>query len=273
MPSRMFCLVPVAWRDAASSGVGPCVAGQPVGGLGLRAAPAGGQCRRDGDRVWLRARRAEPAGRCPATGTSTCTRRLRALWQRTVAGAGRLGAHHDGDRGSGPVWILPALQAILLLALVLANPHRIDRQSQVLRMLGLTLAALISVANAWSVVSLATGLVRGTEGENAGPLSQARSLAGRFTWSRPRLRSWQTGRESRRRLPARPVASRWSDRPGRAHDHLISHPRTDPDSTAKAAPTPRSRPVCPGRGYRLTALGRYRPSSARRSRTATSARA
>ena len=69
-----------------------------------------------------------------------------------------------------PVWILPALQTILLLALVLANPHRIDRQSQVLRMLGLTLAALISVANAWSVVSLATGLVRGTEGENAGPL-------------------------------------------------------------------------------------------------------
>jgi uncharacterized membrane protein len=69
-----------------------------------------------------------------------------------------------------PVWILPALQAILLLALVLANPHRIDRQSRVLRMLGLTLAALISVANAWSVVRLATGLVRGTEGQNAGPL-------------------------------------------------------------------------------------------------------
>jgi len=69
-----------------------------------------------------------------------------------------------------PVGILPALQAVLLLALLLANPHRIDRQSRVLRMLGLTLAALISFANAWSVVSLAAGLVRGTEGENAGPL-------------------------------------------------------------------------------------------------------
>jgi hypothetical protein len=66
-----------------------------------------------------------------------------------------------------PVWILPALQAILLLVLVLANPHRIDRQSRALRMLGLTLAALIIVANAWSVVTLATGLVRGTEGGNA----------------------------------------------------------------------------------------------------------
>jgi uncharacterized membrane protein len=69
-----------------------------------------------------------------------------------------------------PVWILPALQGILLLALIAANPHRIDRQSRALRMAGLTLAALISFANAWSVVSLATGLVRGTEGENAGPL-------------------------------------------------------------------------------------------------------
>jgi hypothetical protein len=106
MPSRMFCLVPVAWRDAASSGVGPCVAGQPVGGLGLRAAPAGGQCRWNGDRVRLRARRAEPAGRCPATATGTCTRRLRGLCQRTVAGAGRLGAHHDGYRGSGPVRVM-----------------------------------------------------------------------------------------------------------------------------------------------------------------------
>ena len=69
-----------------------------------------------------------------------------------------------------PVWILPALQGILLVTLFLANPHRIDRQSRVLRMLGLTLAALISFANAWSLVNLATGLVRGTEGENAGPL-------------------------------------------------------------------------------------------------------
>jgi hypothetical protein len=69
-----------------------------------------------------------------------------------------------------PVWILPALQGILLLTLLVANPHRIDRESRVLRILGLTLAALISFASAWSLVSLAAGLVRGTEGENAGPL-------------------------------------------------------------------------------------------------------
>jgi len=69
-----------------------------------------------------------------------------------------------------PAWILPALEGILLVTLLIANPHRIDRESRVLRTLGLTLAALISFGNAWSVVGLATGLVRGTEGEKAGPL-------------------------------------------------------------------------------------------------------
>jgi uncharacterized membrane protein len=69
-----------------------------------------------------------------------------------------------------PVWILPALQAVLLVTLFMVNPQRIDRESRALRLLGLTLAALISFANAWSVVSLSVGLVRGTEGENAGPL-------------------------------------------------------------------------------------------------------
>ena len=60
-------------------------------GLGLRAVLAGGQYRWDGDRAGLRARRAEPARCCPATATRVCTRRLRALCQRTVADAGRLG--------------------------------------------------------------------------------------------------------------------------------------------------------------------------------------
>jgi uncharacterized membrane protein len=69
-----------------------------------------------------------------------------------------------------PVWILPALQGALLIALLVANPNRIDRESSALRTLDLVLAGLISLANAWSVVSLTAGLVRGTEGQNAGPL-------------------------------------------------------------------------------------------------------
>ena len=38
-----------------------------------------------------------------------------------------------------PTWILPAVQGALLVVLVAANPHRIDRQSKVLRMLSLIL--------------------------------------------------------------------------------------------------------------------------------------
>jgi hypothetical protein len=69
-----------------------------------------------------------------------------------------------------PVWLLPSFQGLLLIALVIANPHRINRESRALRLAGLTLAALLSLANAWSVARLVVDLVQGTEGNTAGPL-------------------------------------------------------------------------------------------------------
>jgi hypothetical protein len=69
-----------------------------------------------------------------------------------------------------PPWLLPMIQGLLLLALVMANPHRINRESQALRALSLTLVGVLSLANAWSVARLVIGLVYGREGENAGPL-------------------------------------------------------------------------------------------------------
>jgi hypothetical protein len=69
-----------------------------------------------------------------------------------------------------PVWLLPLLEALLLMALVIANPHRINAESRLLRMLGLTVAALLSLANAWSVARLVLGLVQGTAGAYPGPL-------------------------------------------------------------------------------------------------------
>jgi len=69
-----------------------------------------------------------------------------------------------------PVWVLPALQGLLLVTLVAANPHRINRQSRALRVFSLTLAALISFANAWTVERLAAGLVNGHQHWDAGPL-------------------------------------------------------------------------------------------------------
>ena len=63
-----------------------------------------------------------------------------------------------------PSWILPAVQGGLLVALVAANPHRIDRQSSFLRMLSLCLAALLTFANIWSVARLAVDITHGGMG-------------------------------------------------------------------------------------------------------------
>ncbi|WP_283467540.1 DUF1345 domain-containing protein [Streptomyces sp. PH10-H1] len=69
-----------------------------------------------------------------------------------------------------PHWLLPALELLLLVALMAANPHRIERGSQLLRTGGLVLTGVISVANGWSAAQLVTGLVQGTEPGSAGPL-------------------------------------------------------------------------------------------------------
>lgn len=69
-----------------------------------------------------------------------------------------------------PHWLLPLLEVVLLVGLVAANPVRVEPRSRTLRWASLVLTALISLANAWSAVALIGGLVRGTEGAQAGPL-------------------------------------------------------------------------------------------------------
>jgi len=69
-----------------------------------------------------------------------------------------------------PTWIFPAAQGALLIVLVSANPHRIDRQSTVMRSLSLVLAAMLSLANGWSVARLAVGITQGTMGQKPGQL-------------------------------------------------------------------------------------------------------
>jgi hypothetical protein len=70
-------------------------------------------------------------------------------------------------------WLLPALELALLIALVIAVPHRFHKRSRPLRIASLTLTALLSVANAWSAALLVVGLIAGTEGEDASPLLSA----------------------------------------------------------------------------------------------------
>jgi hypothetical protein len=63
-----------------------------------------------------------------------------------------------------PVWVLPAVQGVLLVVLVVANPRRIDNESKALRLLALTFAALLSLSNLWSLARLAIGITTGTTG-------------------------------------------------------------------------------------------------------------
>jgi hypothetical protein len=69
-----------------------------------------------------------------------------------------------------PSWILPAAQGALVIALLAANPHRINRESAIVRSLALMLATLLSLANGWSLGKLAVSIVGGKMHLSAGPL-------------------------------------------------------------------------------------------------------
>jgi hypothetical protein len=69
-----------------------------------------------------------------------------------------------------PSWVLPATQGALLLVLIMANPQRINRQSKAMRWLSLTLGALLSLANVWSVARLAVGITKGNMGRSPSQL-------------------------------------------------------------------------------------------------------
>jgi uncharacterized membrane protein len=120
-------------------------------------APARGGLAEDGHRpvpAWRRVTRGEP--RWASTAAVVAVVVIQLLLPA------RLAVH--------PRWLLPAVETVLLLALIAGNPHRIERASRGYRALGLALTLVIGGANAYSAVRLVAGLVRGTEGSSAGPL-------------------------------------------------------------------------------------------------------
>lgn len=58
-------------------------------------------------------------------------------------------------------YLLPALEVAMLVALLAANPFRVDRESALLRLAGLALTGLVAVSNGWSAVLLVLDLVAG----------------------------------------------------------------------------------------------------------------
>ena len=69
-----------------------------------------------------------------------------------------------------PSWLLPALEGLLAVALVVANPRRINRTSTLLRAASVTLIALISLANAYASARLIDDLIHGRNSDNASVL-------------------------------------------------------------------------------------------------------
>ncbi len=66
-------------------------------------------------------------------------------------------------RGMGGRWPIPALEAALMLLLLIANPGRISKEQSRLRIVGISLIALISFANVVALLELIGALLNGTK--------------------------------------------------------------------------------------------------------------
>jgi len=69
-----------------------------------------------------------------------------------------------------PRWLLPTLEAALLIGLSIANPVRIERRGRAVRAASIALILLITIANAASAVLLIRTILTGQAGNAAGVL-------------------------------------------------------------------------------------------------------
>lgn len=60
-----------------------------------------------------------------------------------------------------PRWVTPAIIGMLLIALVVADPGRIDRRSTIVRVLSIALVAILVAGAAGATVRLLVDLIRG----------------------------------------------------------------------------------------------------------------
>ncbi|MBO0714285.1 MAG: hypothetical protein J2O39_03585 [Acidimicrobiales bacterium] len=108
-------------------------------------------------------------------------RRLEPAWRRATEAEGRLAVSATILVAIGlqlglparfeirPTWLLPALEGVLMVGLLAANPRRTTRTSPLLRTGSLALIAIISAANAWSVAELVHGIITASQGTSSAP--------------------------------------------------------------------------------------------------------
>jgi hypothetical protein len=67
----------------------------------------------------------------------------------------------------GPNWLLPAIEAVLLVVLVIGDPGVISRRSRALRALSITLVAVLVLNSLWSTTLLIDVLINGGDATNS----------------------------------------------------------------------------------------------------------
>jgi hypothetical protein len=78
---------------------------------------------------------------------------------------------------AGPSWLLPAIEAGLLAALIAGDPRRIDRRSRRLRSLSIALVSVLVVGALWATAQLVDDLIHGgAETNSATDLLEAGTL-------------------------------------------------------------------------------------------------
>src|SRR4249919_651347 len=84
-----------------------------------------------------------------------------------------------GEVRPGPKWVLPAIELLLLVAVIAGDPGKIDRRSRQLRTLSIVLMAVLVVGALWATVLLIDNLIHGgSETNSASDLLEA----GTFVW-------------------------------------------------------------------------------------------
>lgn len=81
---------------------------------------------------------------------------------------------------AGPKWLFPAIEGVLLLVLFLSAPQRLEAPHSIRRMLAMTTTAVVSLANAISLVLLAHLLLN--KGLSSGSQGHALIVAGSAIW-------------------------------------------------------------------------------------------
>ena len=77
----------------------------------------------------------------------------------------------------GPNWLLPAVEAVLLVALIVADPAKISRRSTLLRTLSIVLVLVLVLSALWATGALIDDLIHGgPETNSASDLLEAGSL-------------------------------------------------------------------------------------------------